>query len=118
MWRFDGSEDGETVVAVAPIIVGASNDFTHRLLLTDRRLAVVRSPVMASMFGFARYVTSRTVASLPLEDILATTFTSSAGGFFGSLAIDSQAGHRTVSATGIGSRWLRLLAEQLPHPAG
>ena len=118
MWRFDESEEGETVVAVAPITVGSNNDFTHRLLLTDRRLVVVRSPVMASMFGFARYVTSRPVASMRLEDILTTTFTSSAGGLIGSLTIHDQEGHRTVSSTGIGSRWLRLLAEQLPHAAG
>ena len=118
MWRFSESEDGEAVVAVAPVIVGSSNDFTHRLLLTDRRIVLVRSPAVASMFGFARYVTSRTISSMRLEDIRTTRFTSSAGGFFTSISIEGRDGLRTFRATGIASRWLRLLAVQLPNSAG
>jgi len=118
MWWFDDSEDGEAVVAVAPIIMGGNNSFTHRLLLTDRRIVLIRSPVIASMFGLARYVKSRAISSMRLEDITSTKFTSSLGGFVSSLAIEGQAGLRTFNATGIGSRWLRLLAVQLPNPAG
>ena len=116
MWKFDESEVDETVRAVAAISLGGSNDFTYRLLLTDRRIVLVRSPVLASMFGFARFVRPRTISVLLLEDIRTTTFTSSAGGFFSSLIIEGPAGMCTFRATGIGSRWLRLLAAQLPHP--
>ena len=116
MWRFDESEDGEAVLAVAPIILGGNNDFTHRLLLTDRRIVLVHSPAFASMFGFARFVTSRTISSMNLENITSSQFTSSAGVFFGSLSIEGHEGLRTFSATGIGSRWLRQLAVQLPNP--
>lgn len=118
MWRFDEAEDGEVVQAVAPIVMGGSNGYTVHLLLTDRRVVLVRSPVIASMFGFARYVRSRTISSMRLEDVTATKFTSSAGGFFGSLTFEGRAGRRTFTATGVASRWLRLLAEQLPERGG
>lgn len=118
MWRFDESEEGEGVIAVAPINLLGVEDFTHRLFLTDRRVVVVRSPVFASMFGCARYVRSRTIGAMRLEDIRSTKFTSSLGGFLTSLSIEGQTGLQTFRATGVGSRWLRLLALQLPNQVG
>jgi hypothetical protein len=112
VWKIDELEDGESVRAVAPILEGG--DFTHRLMLTDRRIMTIRSPVLASMFGCARFAKSCVIDSTPLEEVTSAYFTSSFGGFSSSLVIKARKGTQVHSATGIGSRWLRLLASQLP----
>lgn len=113
-WNIEGLEDGESVESVAPILGGAEN-FTLRLVLTDRRIVTIRSPYFASTFGLARYAKSRIQSSLPLDDVESTVFTSSTGGFLGKLEIQSPDGTATFSATGIGSRWLRRLSMKLPN---
>lgn len=113
MWKVDELEDGESVRAVAPILEGG--DFAHRLMLTDRRLMTIRSPMFASWFGCARFATSSLMSSVRLEEVTSAQFTSSLGGFASSLVIVTRKGSRTYAASGIGSRWLRLLATQLPN---
>ena len=113
VWTVDELEDGESVRAVAPILEGG--DFTHRLMLTDRRIMTIRSPALASMFGCARFVSSSVMSSTPLEEITSAHFTSSLGGFSGSLEIGTSTGAGAYGASGIGTRWLRLLASQLPN---
>ena len=58
MWRIDELEDGESIVAVAPILA-TGQEFTCRLVLSDRRIMTIRSPYFASIFGLARFTHSR-----------------------------------------------------------
>ena len=114
MWKIDNLEDGESVEAVAPIYASGVPEFTCRLVLTDRRILTIRSPYLASIFGLARYFRSRIDSSIPLDQITSVLFK---GGFASSLQIETQDGMRTYGATGIGSRWLRLLAIKCPMQA-
>jgi hypothetical protein len=113
VWRIDELEDGESVLAVAPVLGG--NDFTRRLVLTDRRILTIRSAAMASMFGLARYARSTIVTSTRLNQVKSAAFTSSMGGFASSLEIDAEEGLLMYHASGIGSRWLRLLSARIPE---
>jgi hypothetical protein len=108
MWKIDHLEDGESVQAVAPIS-GPGPEFTSRLALTNRRIVTIRSPYLASILGLARYFNSRIDDSLVLAQIKSVSFE---GGFTSSLQIEIQDGTRLYQATGIGSRWLRLLANK------
>ena len=112
MWTIDELEDAESVLAVAPILA-AGQDFTCRLVLTDHRLMTIRSPYFASILGLARFTHSSIESSIRIDEVKSVTFK---GGFSGSLRIETRDGTHTYLATGIGSRWLRQLAAQLPNP--
>ena len=111
MWKIDELEDDESVLAVAPILA-EGQDFTCRLVLTDRRLVTIRSPCFASTLGLARFTKSSIETSIPLEELISAEFS---GGFTGSVQIESRDGMRIYASSGIGSRWLRLLAAQIPN---
>lgn len=115
VWKIDQLEVGESVLAVAPILEGG--DFDCRLVLTDRRIITIRSPAILSMLGLARYANSSILTAISLNELKSVEFTSSAGGFASSLVIESQEGVQTYQASGIGTRWLRLLSAQIPNPA-
>jgi len=112
VWNIDELEDGESVLAAAPILA-AGQDFTCRLVLTDHRLMTIRSPYFASILGLARFTHSRIESSIRLDEVKSVTFK---GGFSGSVRIETRDGTRGYVATGVGSRWLRQLAAQIPNP--
>jgi hypothetical protein len=113
VWKIEELEEGESVHAVAPILEGGNNGFTCRLVLTDRRLLTIRSPMVASWFGLARYLTSAIESATPLNEVQAAVYTAKAGGFLSSCEVTTSDGVRTYAASGIGSRRLRLLTAQL-----
>ena len=114
MWRIDELEDGESIVAVAPILA-TGQEFTCRLVLSDRRIMTIRSPYFASIFGLARFTHSRIESSISLDEVKSAAFE---GGFSGSVRIETRDNVRTYGSTGIGSRWLRQLAVRIPSENG
>jgi hypothetical protein len=114
VWKIDELEHGESVLAVAPILA-AGPDFTCRLVLSDRRLMTIRSPYFASILGLARFAHSRIETSIRLHEVKPVAFT---GGSSGLVRIETRYGARNYVATGIGSRWLRLLAAQISIQIG
>ena len=111
MWKIDKLEDGESVVAVAPIL-STGQEFTCRLVLSNRRIMTIRSPYFASIFGLARFAHSRIESSIRLDEVKSAAFE---GGFSGSVRIETRDDVHTYGSTGIGSRWLRQLAIQIPN---
>jgi hypothetical protein len=116
VWRIDGLEAGESVRAAAPIVT-TGRDIRCRLVLTDRRLLTVRTSSIGSSFGLARFTRSTVLTSLPVGEVDQARFSSSLGGFFGSIAVQTSDGPQEYRAVGMGSRWLRLLSRQLGTPA-
>jgi hypothetical protein len=116
VWRIDGLEAGESVRAVAPIVT-AGRDIRSRLVLTDRRVLTVRTSYLGSSLGLARYSRSTVLTSVALDGVGKAEFSSSLGGFFSSIEMETPDGRREFRAVGLGSRWLRLLFAQLGKPA-
>jgi hypothetical protein len=107
-WNIKGLEEGESVLSVAPVLEG--NDFTRRVVVTDRRVLTIRSPFFASTLGLARFTRSKIELSIPLREVKSATFV---GGFTSSLTVVTAGTSKTYSASGIGSRWLRHVNEAL-----
>ena len=114
MWNIDEIEDDESVLAAAPIIAEGP-DFTRRLVLTNHRIITIRSPYFASALGFARFAHSQIESSIPLGEVQSVAFE---GRFVGSLELRTRGGMRSYGSTGLGSRWLRHLADRIAIQIG
>ena len=115
MWKIDELEDGESIVAVAPILA-TGQEFTCRLVLSDRRIMTIRSPYFASILGLARFTHSRIEGSISLErgEVRRVSREASSG----SVRIETRDNVLIYGSTGIGSRWLQQLAVRIPSEDG